>query len=187
MAPVTWIMSRGSLGTLYPQLLHLVRPTGPSQSSPVLPLPWGLLCGPWLTGMGVFSELWGSPADPLSGVYFCINALPPPQALLRDAASPQGHQNTTCTTLRPEILLFGCFLTKDLASTKAQIRPCYFTMGHKTKATTLNLCKYLTVMKLYSKFYKDGHKSGVHVDYTWVPQCNKNIHIIYYKCTSLGL
>lgn len=41
-------------------------------------------------------------------------------------------------------------------------------------------------MKLAFKFYKDSHKSGVHVDYMWVLQRNKNVHIIHYKCTSLG-
>ena len=113
MAPVTWMMSRGSLGKIHPQLLHLLRPTGPSQSRPVLPLLQGLFCGSWLTGMGVFSDARRIPAGPLTEVYFRINVLPPPQALPGDTASLQGHQNTTHPPQRPKVLLEGCFLTED--------------------------------------------------------------------------
>lgn len=170
-----------------PQLLCLLRlhlpfralPSPASSLKSLLQFPAhqkrGLLWAPW---QPCWPTHWGGyfHLNVLHPLQPCPWTLPPSKVIRRLFTHPQG----------PKVLLGGCFLTKGLASNTSQTEPCYVTICCKSKSTTLNLCKYLEVMKLCSKFYKDGHKSGVHVDYICVLQCNKNVHIKHYKCTSLG-
>lgn len=118
------------------------------------------------------------PTHPPTGVHFCSELLLLPRAscgVLREPLVPKKPR----TVLRVS-------LNEDWVLNTSQTGLQYPTLCHKRKVTTFSLCKYLKVMKLYSKSYKDGHKSLVHVDYMWVHQCCKHAHIIRYKCTAPG-
>lgn len=129
-----WRQSHGSLGKFLPTAPPPpADPLWPLQSSPVLPLPQVCLQLPG-------SQEWGSSPSSeaallptLCGVYFRINALPPPQALLGHCLPAGSLPEHYVHHPKAQDSSFWLFPNQGLSINQVtgKTMPCYFTIGHR--------------------------------------------------------